>query len=230
MHGAAEDVITGEEAVLKVGARHPDRAALELFSQEFIPFGLVAQGMTGVFAGRPRVAPVFRVFHLRAEKASVPVTVRVGSETVDVTVAPGIADAAVSTPTLPETAEGGGTGGPGATGEATVPLVRLAWARSGDKGDRANIGVIARRPEYLPILREQLTAARVADYFAGFDPGEVRRWELAGLHAVNILIEDVLGGSGGTSTLRYDPQGKSYAAMLLAMPIHVGEAPEPAVS
>ena len=74
---------TGLEAVLKVGARHPDRSALEIFAQEFIPFGLVAQGMTGVFAGRPRVAPVFRVFHLLAKKAATPVRVHLGEETIE---------------------------------------------------------------------------------------------------------------------------------------------------
>jgi hypothetical protein len=207
----------GQEAVLKVGARHPDRAALEVFAREFIPFGLVAQGMTGMFAGRPRVAPVFRVLHLLAEKATTPVRVLLGDERIEVPIAPGEVQARVSTATLPS---GSGSRAPGSDAK-TVPLVRLAWARSGDKGNRANIGVIARRPEYLPVIREQLTGARVAEFFARFEPGEVRVWEMPGLSALNFLIDDVLGGAGGTSTLRYDPQGKSYAAMLLTLPMLV---------
>ena len=102
-----------------------------------------------------------------------------------------------------------------------MPLRALAWARSGDKGDKANIGVIARRPEFLSILRDQVTCARVAQLFAHYLQGPVQRWELPGQNAINLLLDAVLGGTGGTSTLRYDPQGKSYAAMLLAMPVRV---------
>jgi hypothetical protein len=102
-----------------------------------------------------------------------------------------------------------------------VPLRAIAWARSGDKGDRANIGVIARRPEFMDILRNQVTIARVATMFSHYLKGPLRRWELGGQNAINILMDAVLGGSGGTSTLRYDPQGKSFAAMLLAMPVTV---------
>jgi hypothetical protein len=71
------------------------------------------------------------------------------------------------------------------------------------------------------VIREQLTGARVAEFFARFEPGEVRVWEMPGLGALNFVIDDVLGGAGGTSTLRYDPQGKSYAAMLLTLPMLV---------
>ena len=94
--------------------------------------------------------------------------------------------------------------------------------------------MIARRAEYLPVIREQLTAERVAAFFAAYDPGQVRGWELPGLGALNFLIDGVLGGAGGTSTLRYDPQGKNYAALLLTVPIRVPAAwdlePMPAVA
>jgi hypothetical protein len=102
-----------------------------------------------------------------------------------------------------------------------MPLRRIAHGRSGDKGNDANIGVIARRPELLPVIVDQVTASRVAELFAPWLVGEVRRWELPGLHAINILLGDVLGGRGGTSSLRYDPQGKSYAAILLDIPVAV---------
>lgn len=210
------------EAVVKIGVRHEDKAALELFSREFAPMALVAQGMTGVFAGRPRVAPAIAVHHLRANKADVPVRVVVvdpdGEESVrSVEVAAGEPDAAVATPQLTEPA---GSGEPG-DGSDIVPLAAIATARSGDKGNLANIGVLARRPEFAAVIEEQVTAARVAEHFSQVAPVGVRRWAVPGLHAVNLVLDEVLGGTGGTSTLRYDPQGKSYAAMLLTLPVHV---------
>jgi hypothetical protein len=101
-----------------------------------------------------------------------------------------------------------------------VPLVRLAWARSGDKGDDENIGVIARRPEYLPWIRAQLTAQRVADYFAHLLAGPVERFDVPGLKAVNFVLRRALDG-GGVSSLRSDPLGKSFAQMLLDLQIEV---------
>ena len=213
--GGASRPDTATEVVLKVGVRHPDAAALEIFATEFVPFGLVAQGMAGVFAGRPRVAPVYRVYHLLTDKAGTSATVRLDGEVAPVVVFPGSADAQVATPPLTEAAVRRPLHG------MTVPLRALAYARSGDKGDGANIGLMARRPEYAELIREQVTAERVRSLFAHYEPGDIRRWELPGIHAMNIVIDNVLGGQGGTSTLRYDPQGKSYAAMLLTLPITV---------
>jgi hypothetical protein len=104
-----------------------------------------------------------------------------------------------------------------------VPLKRLAYGRSGDKGNLANIGVIARRPEFASTIAAQVTAERVTNFFAHDlrDDAEVKRWAMPGLDAINIIMTQVLGGTGGTSSLRYDPQAKSYAAMLLTMPIEI---------
>jgi hypothetical protein len=206
---------------VKIGVRHRKREALEVFAGEFAPFGLVAQGMTGVFAGRPRPAPVFRVFHLLADKSATPVSVRIDGAGLPVEIAAGAADARLSTPQLSAASAAAGDGEAPTANGVTVPLRHIAYGRSGDKGDKANIGLMARRPEYVPIIREQVTADRVAKFFAHYAPGEVRGWELPGLNAFNFLIDAVLGGSGGTSTLRYDPQGKSYAAMLLTIPVTV---------
>lgn len=104
----------------------------------------------------------------------------------------------------------------------SVPLIRLAYGRSGDKGDAANIGVLARKPEYLPYLREQLTAEAVRQYFAHFAKGKVERFELPGLHGFNFLMHEALGG-GGMASLRYDPQGKMLAQVLMDFPITVPE-------
>ena len=93
----------------------------------------------------------------------------------------------------------------------------------GDKGDDENIGVIARRPEYLPLLRELLTPQAVRDYFAHLVHGEVARFDVPGLHALNFLMHGALGG-GGVASLRSDPLGKSYAQMLLDFPISVPQS------
>lgn len=106
----------------------------------------------------------------------------------------------------------------------TVPLRTIAWGRSGDKGNDANIGLIARRPELLPTLLQQVTAARVTEIFRRWGAGPVLRFALPEMHAINIVLRDVLGGRGGTSSLRYDPQGKTFAAILLDMPVAIDPA------
>jgi hypothetical protein len=204
-----------DEVVLKVGLRHSDKSALETFASEFITLGLVAQGMTGLFAGRARVAPVYKVLHLLVPKGFVPLTINFGDGTTSATVFLGSSAEVPATPQMKEPAF------TPSNESFVVPLRAIAWARSGDKGDKANIGVLARRPEFMPILREQVTCERVTELFHHYLKGSVRRWEMPGLNAINILMDSVLGGTGGTSTLRYDPQGKSYAAMLLAMPVRI---------
>jgi hypothetical protein len=101
-----------------------------------------------------------------------------------------------------------------------VPLIRLAWGRSGDKGDISNIGILARRPEYLPLLRAQLTEAAVARYLAHLVHGTVTRHELPGIGALNFVCTQALGG-GGMSSLRTDPLGKGMAQVLLSLPVKV---------
>ena len=103
-----------------------------------------------------------------------------------------------------------------------ISLLRLAHARSGDKGDTANVGVIAYRPEFYPILVERLTAERVKAHFAGICLGEVERFELPNIHALNFLLHNALGG-GGTVSLRTDAQGKTLSTALLRMEIEVPE-------
>jgi hypothetical protein len=103
-----------------------------------------------------------------------------------------------------------------------VPLSRLAHARSGDKGDIANIGVIAWRQAYYPILVREVTANRVLEHFAGRITGPAERYELPNLGALNFVLHRALGG-GGTVSLRIDAQGKTLAAALLGMEIEVDE-------
>jgi hypothetical protein len=203
------------EALVKIAARHSERDALQILAGEIAPMGLVAQGMTGLFAGRPRPAPVVRLLHVLVDKADVPARVELDGEVTEVDGARRAERPKPGGSPLPERDPAPVEGG------ISVPLRRVAWARSGDKGNNANIGVIARRPEFARLIREQVTAERVAAVFGRWLEGPVHRYELPGLNAINVVLHDVLGGSGGTSSLRFDPQGKTYGAILLDMPIEV---------
>jgi hypothetical protein len=97
-------------------------------------------------------------------------------------------------------------------------LIELAHARSGDKGDTANVGIIARRIEDYPILVREVTAERVKKHFEGVCLGKVERFEIPNLGALNFLLHESLDG-GGTLALKADPQGKTYSSALLRMEI-----------
>ena len=100
----------------------------------------------------------------------------------------------------------------------TVQLRWIAHARSGDKGDTANVGLIALHPRFFPVLEKHVTAARVARHFRGEIRGPVERFELPNLHALNFLLHGALGG-GGTVSLKTDAQGKVFSTALLRMEI-----------
>ena len=105
---------------------------------------------------------------------------------------------------------------------ARIKLVHLAHARSGDKGDTANVGLIAYKPEWYPLLVEQVTAARVKEHFKGICFGEVERFEVPNLGALNFLLHESLDG-GGTLSLKTDAQGKTYSTALLRLEIEVDD-------
>ncbi len=103
-----------------------------------------------------------------------------------------------------------------------VQLTRLAHARSGDKGDTANVGLIALKDAYYPLLVREVTAERVKEHFKGICKGAVERFELPNLSALNFLLHESLGG-GGTLSLMTDAQGKTFSTALLRMIIDVGD-------
>ncbi len=103
-----------------------------------------------------------------------------------------------------------------------IQLTKLAHARSGDKGDTANVGVIALRDELYPLLVREVTAARVREHFKGICRGEVERFELPNLSALNFLLHESLGG-GGTLSLMTDAQGKTFSTALLRMHVEIGD-------
>lgn len=101
------------------------------------------------------------------------------------------------------------------------PLGAIAHTRSGDKGDMSNIGVIALKAEYYPVILREVTPERVKEFFGERVRGRIERFELPNLGAVNLLLHEALGG-GGTVSLRIDAQGKTYGAALLRMEVEVG--------
>jgi hypothetical protein len=216
--------------VLKVAVRHPDRRALELFAGEVAPAGVsMAQGITGAFAGRPSPAPVVRLFSFLYDKQRVAIRVDLGERAIVIDAPQNPARETAQPASSAQPLEGAADEFPAATNgvaagdTVSVPLRALAHGRSGDKGDTCNIGIIARRAEYWPLIGEQLTEGRVAACFAHYLRGGVTRYALPGLFAYNFVLENVLGG-GGMASLRYDPQGKTYAQILLDEAISVPAA------
>ena len=205
------------EVVLRLAIRHPRNEGAELFSKEYVGTGLsMATGRCGLAAGRPNVSPAVRLHSFLIDKREVAATVRVDGEVVPMrrAILTGRVDEPAPLPVIGDD--------PPAGRRIEVPLIRLAVARSGDKGNDANIGVIARRAEYLPAIRAALTPAAVKTYFAHFAEGGVDRFELPGMHALNFVLRESLGG-GGTSSLRLDTQAKTYAQLLLGFPVPVPE-------
>jgi hypothetical protein len=204
------------EVVLKVAVHHDDRAALELFSREFAPAATsMAQGITGFAGGRPAVSPMVRLFSFLVSKSAVPAVVEVDGAQVPLGPQEAAHAATQRSPAAPSPAPM-----PAAERWAQVPLIALAHGRSGDKGDTANIGILARAPEFVPLIGAALTPNAVRGYFAHLVQGDVERFELVGVRGFNFLLHRALGG-GGTASLRYDPQGKALAQMLLDFPVPV---------
>ncbi|MDM4771476.1 acyclic terpene utilization AtuA family protein [Solimonas sp. SE-A11] len=205
------------EVFVKIAARHPDKNALEIFSREMAPMALAsAPAITGFSGGRPKVTPVIRLYSLLWPKARIPVSVEVDGQPIACPQMSGTALQALPPKEVPAPPPADAL----AAGTRSLPLLRLAWGRSGDKGDSANIGILARRPEYLPWIRAALSEEAVARWFAHLAQGPVHRYEWPGLNGLNFLLERALGG-GGIASLRMDPQGKAYAQILLDFPVPV---------
>ncbi|MEQ1683121.1 MAG: acyclic terpene utilization AtuA family protein [Burkholderiaceae bacterium] len=217
MYGAHANA-SAREVVLKMSAKCASKDSLELFAREFAPAATsMAPGTLGLVGGRPSPTPVVRLFSFLWPKAAVVVEVDVAGERVPVAIpADGGFDVSAVPPALRHIS------GASPSDAKRVPLIRLAHGRSGDKGDKANIGVIARRAEDLPLLSAWLTPERVAEHFAHRAPTLVERFDLPGLNAINFVLHDVLGG-GGMASLHTDNLAKAYAQVLLTM-----EVPAPA--
>ena len=217
-HGQRRDT---REVVVKIGVRHAKKEALILFSREIAQAATgMAPGLTGIVGGRPTVYPVIRLFSFLVDKSACQLEVELNGERHPLAL-PQL-DAFSTTQIAADVAV------PAASGQAdaSVPLIKLAVARSGDKGNHSNIGVMARKPEYLAWIAAALSEAAVAEWMQHVldgQTGKVSRWYLPGSHSLNFLLENALGG-GGVASLRIDPQGKAFAQQLLEFPVPVPKA------
>lgn len=217
---AADGARATREVVYRLAVEHDDEQAFKLLAREFdSPTTSMSVGTTGWFGARAQAGPVMRVFSTTIEREAVPVMVRLGETLETVASPPPPTRFDPSALVRPEP-------GPAPAGEParTVPLIALAWARSGDKGDAFNIGVIARRPEFLPWIRAALGEEAMLEFFAhefeGAKAPAVRRYEVPGLNAINLHFLDALGG-GQFASLRLDPLAKGKAQQLLDYPVPV---------
>jgi len=199
------------EASLRIGVKHTSKAALEPLLRESATASVsMAQG--GMVAPGT-VTPIVSAFCFTMDKAKVASLIDVGdgAKQCAVETKGGFVDSASNRVVAVGAAAPSGPLG-------KVPLRQLCYARSGDKGDAANIGLIARKPEYLPVLRHVVTTERVRMFFQPDCRGKVERFDLPGICAMNFLLHNTLGG-GGTSSLHGDPLAKCYGQRLLEMEV-----------
>lgn len=207
-----------DEVVMKIAVKHPDAKAVGIFLKELAGLGLATppglSGFTG--GGRARPSPVVRLFSYLTHKDEITAVIDIEG------------DIQTHQDYIPPNDQKFAQGifVPEEISDATikVPLIKLALARSGDKGNKANIGVIAREPEYLPFIWTALTEEKINIIFNHFidDSNSVERFYMPGSHAMNILIDNILGG-GGAASLRNDAQAKGYSQILLAQMIPVSK-------
>ena len=222
-YGAHRRIHGNREVVVKIAVKHMFKEACMFFASEIAQASTgMAPALAGIVGGRPKPSPVIKLFSFLVDKDQLNIEVDLNGVRHSVQIPKGT-DLNVNTLPAGEIAQLRGD-------EIEVPLVKVAHARSGDKGNYSNIGVIARQPEFLPWIRASLTEENVAEYmkhvFEGTAEGQtnkVIRYELPGMNALNILLENALGG-GGIASLRIDPQGKAFAQQLLDMPVKIPAA------
>lgn len=221
-YGQFSEVDGSREVVMKIAAKHPDMMGIGIMLKEAVGLGLATPpGLSGFAGSRPSPSPVVRLFSCVIPKDQVQVQILLSEETIacDEVHGEALDISSIPRPATPaaESCEG----------MVEVPLISLAWGRSGDKGNKANIGIIARDAQYLPYICNTLTEQMVTERFAHFlnntDAGNVERFTLPGSNAINFLLHDVLGG-GGVASIRNDAQGKGYAQLLLSCPVPVPAA------
>ncbi|KAF9430518.1 hypothetical protein BGZ76_000807 [Entomortierella beljakovae] len=217
-YGPHSTALDAREVCCRITAVHSEKSALLLLAVELAPSATGnAPGITGGGGARPHPSPNMTHYSVLAPKTVVPAYLTVGTGEKKLIPFTGPSDAKNEfPPVLPPAPL------PVNSNEETVlvPLIRLAYARSGDKGDTANIGVVARDPKYYPYINQQLTAQSVKEYMSHLAKGEVARYELLGINGLNFVLTRSLGG-GGLSSLNLDRQGKSYGQMLLSFKVRV---------
>lgn len=216
-YGEHAQTLNSREVVVKIAVKHMFKEACMFFASEIAQASTgMAPALAGIVGGRPKASPVVKLFSFLIDKNQVNVEIDFEGKRYPVEIPQG-----VSTEQLPTLKAGENAIYQG--DEIEVALIEIAHARSGDKGNHSNIGVIARKADYLRWIRAALTEETVASYMQHVldaEKGRVIRYELPGLNALNFMLENALGG-GGVASLRIDPQGKAFAQQLLDMPVKV---------
>ncbi|MHC3123847.1 acyclic terpene utilization AtuA family protein [Acinetobacter sp. GN11] len=216
-YGTHAQALNSREVVVKIAVKHMFKEACMFFASEIAQASTgMAPALAGIVGGRPKASPVIKLFSFLIDKNQINVEIDFDGNRYLVEIPRG-----TSTEHIPSLAVGESAVYQG--NEIEVTLIEIAHARSGDKGNHSNIGVIARKAEYLPWIRAALTEQTVASYMQHVldaEKGRVIRYELLGLNALNFMLENALGG-GGVASLRIDPQGKAFAQQLLDMPVKV---------
>ena len=224
-YGEFASISGPREVAMKIAAKHPLMQGIGIMLKEAVGVALATPpGLSGFQGARAKPSPIVRLFSFLLPKTQLGISIQIDGQSVQCPEPLGAgSDSKLVRPDFPVAEQDQPT--------VSVPLIALAWGRSGDKGDKANIGIIARKAEYLPYicaaLTEQVVAARFA-HFLGTDKDincsqPVQRFLLPGCNAINFLLHSVLGG-GGMASLRNDAQGKGFAQLLLAVPIAIPEA------
>ena len=208
--------LDNREVVLKFAAKHQDIRAVGIMLKESVGLGLATPpGLSGFVGGRPKPSPIVRLFSFLIDKKNVKVTIDNGSISKDFLVnEPEDFDlSSIEKHKPPQVNDNDDQ-------FIDVPLIKIAYGRSGDKGNKANIGIISRNEKFYPIICKYLTEDIVKKCFSKFLNGSVEKYYLPGSYSINFMLDDVLGG-GGPASLRNDPQGKAYAQILLDQKIPV---------
>ncbi|HEE6447701.1 TPA: DUF1446 domain-containing protein [Acinetobacter baumannii] len=216
-YGDHAKTLNSREVVVKIAVKHMFKEACMFFASEIAQASTgMAPALAGIVGGRPKASPVIKLFSFLIDKNQLNIEIDFEGKRYLIEIPQGVSTEQLPTLTAGENAVYQGD-------EIEVPLIEIAHARSGDKGNHSNIGVIARKADYLPWIRAALTEQSVASYMQHVldaEKGRVIRYELPGLNALNFMLENALGG-GGVASLRIDPQGKAFAQQLLDMPVKV---------
>lgn len=214
--GPHAEVRLGHEAMMRVAIVHADKKAAAIFSREIAPAGTsYAPGTSGNFGmGRPNVTPLIKLFSCFVPKALQQPRVDVAGENLHYQepLHPVVSAEPTTSPTSQDS-------------DQAIPaqllgkrLIDIAHGRSGDKGDTSNVGIVARKPEYWPVLQKLLQPARVKKQLGHLVKGEIHTYELPQVQAFNLVMKEALDG-GGMTSMRNDPLGKGMAQVLLNMKI-----------
>ena len=209
--------LNSREVILKYAAKHSDIRGIGIMLKESVGLGLsTPPGLSGFAGARPKPSPVIRLFSFLIPKSDTNVKVLLDDKTLEMEthLTNDFDYSKVERPSEPEYKI--------EEDLIDVPLVKIAYARSGDKGNKANIGIIARDAKFYPAICKYLDNKTVNANFLNFLNGSTERYLLPGLYAVNFLLDDILGG-GGAASLRNDPQGKAYGQILLDQMIPISK-------